>query len=274
MVVEDIFYYQQEAMLDLILDALQKKDFELLRGIQTLDSAIEWTGVQGIEAIMSTLIVESMHVAEEAKEIRSKLVVDADHYMDLDLYEVIQRRAQRFEERWIPLRRVARACKGLTRAIEAIQTLGSLGLIEWVQFDPKDGESVHIRLSPMWGGIIEGMERDGVSTDVFGSPMGKMLSIAITKKGFSSLIPLIASYNKAEQKEGEITHEDLLECYGMTHLPQRHMALLLERDAKKVDAIKAYVFNNGRRLIANPAGLRMNKDWRNLANSRYRRIKG
>jgi len=49
---------------------------------------------------------------------------------------------------------------------------------------------------------------------------------------------------------------------------------LLERDAKKVDAIKAYVFNNGRRLIANPAGLRMNKDWRNLANSRYRRIKG
>lgn len=270
MPIEDIFYYYQEDMLDFIIDALRGKNFEVLRGIQTLDSAIEWPGVQGVEAIMSILIVESMRVAEEAKEIRAKLAADADRYKDLNLYDVMQKRAERFEERWVPLRRVAAACKGLRRAIEAIQTLSSYGLIEWVQLDHSNAETVHIRLSSMWNGIIEGMERDGVSTDVFGSPMGKMLSIAMTKKGFSSLIPLLAAYNKAQKQGGEITTEDLEECYGRIHRPRRHMMLLLGRDAKKVGAIKAFPFNDGRRLIVNRAALRMNENWRNRAIRRYR----
>jgi len=263
-----MMYDYEETMLDIILDLLERNDLDLLRGIQTFDSALDYPGVMGMEAIMTVLFNESINAPAEAKQIREDLATKGTEIYTMGMYETLEKRAERLEKGLVPFSRVTSALKGLRSAVEDLYMLQKLGLIE-VERMESEMEPTHIRLSDIWNGAIEDIIRQGREATIFGSAMGRILSVAIHKKGFTSLIPLIHAYLLADRQGGELGTQQFLErCCPRVRRPYRFFTNLLERDKKKVDDIKAFTFNDGTRMIMNPAGVRTVKEWRTRANAR------
>lgn len=256
--MRDIMEDYKETLLELILNALEKGDSDLLNGIQTLDSALEYTGVMGMASVIDSLITASKEFLERAKKIRKMLETRSEYFTSIGEYEKLKETMERLEEGFIPVEYLFRACKNLKNVRTHVQILFELGLIEIK--DIRDRK--YIRFSKKI--------RDNLPY-LNGNAFGKILSVAVYKTGFTSLIPLIHAYLRAEKK-GEIKfNEFLYECVdGRVHKPARWAANLIERDKKKIDAIRAFE-EDGERLIVNPAAIYMIKEWRKLALERARK---
>lgn len=265
--MKDIYFDYQETLLDLIMDALERNDLDVLMGIQTFDAAISFSGSMSIESIIAFLFVNGVNAPAEAKQIREELAgSEGENLYIMGMYDSRKQEAERLENRLVPYSNIISASKGLRNAVKDLSILQELGIIK-VERDEQTGE-IYVGLSEMWDGILDDIARTGREAGVYGSAMGRILSIAIHKKGFTSLIPLIHAYLLAI-KNGKITNQDFLEkCCPRIHRPYRFFMNLIDRNWTKVDDIKVFKFWDGQRIILNPSGIRAVKVWRTLANAR------
>jgi len=257
-------------LIDFIKTSLVNGEIEDLMGLQTLDSAIDFTGITGMESIINVMFTESVKAPQEAKEIRERLATDWNHYYELGVAEKLQSRAEDLENGFIPIGKVENACGGLRQYLPHIQKLQDYDIIRAVAHSG----SVYTHLclpKETWGKTIDTIVRTGHETQVFGSAMGKLLGIALSDRGFSSLKPLILAYNKANRTTGEISNDMFIEeCCSAVSRPQRFHSNMIERDGKKADAIKAFKFIGDGKIILNTNGIRAISRWRTLAERRSR----
>jgi len=267
--VTSIWEDYQETLLDVIVDALTRRDLRALRGIQCLDASTEWTGAMGVESVLNVLFRASFEAPLEARRIRDQLASEAEALHDRGFYEALGAKAERLERRMFPIQEVTAACVGLRHGMEAVNELYSHGLVRVERPDPADPEALYVGLSALWDGFLEEIEKTGEieEANVYSSAMGKMLSIAMDG-GMSSVAPLVLIAHQAEGKGGEATYDELLECCAGHHRPKRFTDNLLQRGQKRPAAIRPFSSDYGNRLNVNVDLIYVVGLWRARANAR------
>jgi len=255
--MKGINHDRKEVLLPLIKHALQKGDTSMLQGLQTLDSAYGWTGTMGTESITAMLFHDTLKNQHEIEEKQKEF----DEYAKKGMvHKKLLEQIQLLKEGYIPISRVKAGCKGLRNFIDDINVLRINGFVELY---PDETNAQYIRLSSLWKNTIDNIKILGEETEVFGSSMGTLISIAIHGKGFSSLRPLIHAYETAS-RTGEITQDQWLSCCSIIRRPHRWIAKLVERDRKKVESIRVFERYDGV-MILNKNGIKAIKYWNKLA---------
>jgi hypothetical protein len=270
LLVKDIWNAYGETLLDLIKDAMRNNDFDLVRGIQSFDVSV-WTGLHGVEEIISTLLALTIYMMggmkKEAEELRRKLRENEDHYKKLGTYDALKKRLERLEGRWIYLPTLKASCRGLKNLLRQLIILRDMGFIE---IEGTDFEHANIRLSPLWDRVIEEIANRGYETHVFGSAIGRMIALGIEGKGFRQLKPIFMALNTAEKNNNEISMDELRKKYQLANLPYRHLAGMIKRDNKKHADIRLFAYYNDKRAVFMPHAIRAYVMWRERANMRVR----
>lgn len=264
--VRDIWDAYGETLLELIKDAMRNNDFDLIRGIQSFDVSV-WTGLQGVENIISTLLSltvdMSVNARREAAELRRRLRENEERYRILGTYDAIMRRIERLEGRWIYMPILRASCRGLKNLLRNLIILRDH---EFIEIDGEDFETANVRLSPsLWSRIIEEVSSRGYETHVFGSAIGKMIALGIEGRGFRQLKPIFLALQAAEQNNGEVSTEELRRKYQVVNLPYRHLANMIKRDNKKHADIRLLAYYDDRRAVFMPHTIRAYREWRTRA---------
>lgn len=265
--MNDIFDDYQVTLIEMITDALKEGNIEKLEGIQCFESAVDYTGIQGMESLINALIVETKQGYHEAKEIRKELATNWNECYARGETDRKQKEIDYLEKGYISIATIDNACNGLRRYLPMLDWLQSKGLIGG--FAEYGGALTHLFLpKDLWGKILDKIMIEGSENEIFGSAMGKMLALAHSNRGFRSIVPLILGCNKANSK-GEISSDVFLEeCCTAISRPHRFYANMMERDNKKNKNIKAIIFSGDGVLLLNPNAVHVVKEWRRLAEQR------
>lgn len=268
--VEDFWEYHPQALSDLILEALEKEDRELLRGLQCFSEATEWAGIQGMEKIVNTLFEKSLEKRKEAEEYKNRLVVNGNHYEEIGVYEALERRVNNLMKMEIPFLELKQACQ-LTKNqfLENLNMLEKNGFIETNRTRYWDS-SVMWLPKRYWEWVVEDVFRSGKSADIFISSLSKMIAYASKNKTIKTLQVIVNVLNK--HKDGEITLTEFGEAYAEKRLPYGAMANFIERDSKKAEDIRAITSRDENKLFFNREMLRANEMWRERAWELHRKL--
>lgn len=246
-----------ETILSIITEAMDREDFDLLRGIQAFDVSV-WAGTQGMENILSVIFEFSMKIRKEAQKLRERLTNDEEHYRRLGAYDAMMKRLQKLEMGEIALWRIRQACMGLRNVTEQIRALNNDGLVE---LRGTNIDNATVSLTPRWDGIIDNLSTKGIESEIFISALGKMIAIGIHKKGIGSLIPHLLCMIRAQETDGEISYLELEQRYAQEGFKYYQMAAIFKRDNKKDESIRLIGFHNEDRVQYTEHAMRAHRLW-------------
>ena len=234
------------------------------------------TGTHAYEAAIAALVRQMLSGLEEAKEIEKDLV---DHEMELKaqgLYESRRKVAQLLSRGLIPALRLDREVVGYRRkAIKIYLALRDAGFltIEEHEVGKSKRRVQWVGLNANWDGLIEDIQTGGESERMWASSAGIVLSLAIVRRGTTSLRPMFMGVLRADGKGGEIAYKELLlECYHGIR-KKKDLDIVLERQREKIDPLRIWSSDQGGRLIVNPNAAYAVKEWRRETN-RLARARG
>ena len=175
-----------KTICDVIYEAMQDGDYEILRGLQSFDLS-PWIGLRGVQAIIAVIVDLSIasnpfkYGLEERNGERDK---------ELGIYDHIKKRFDIEKEGKITYLRLRHALGSLSKKRWRLLKLAEIGLIE---IEPPGGitdESI-ISLTKLWNPFIEMIIKDEIEIKVFVSSLGKMIALGIEEKGIRFLKPII-----------------------------------------------------------------------------------
>ncbi len=268
--MEDIWTYHPDALGELILNALERRDFGLLRGLQCFSEATRWTVTEGMESIINTLFEKSIEMKREAEDLRSRLTADEAHYMYIGTYEKMKRRLERLEKMQIPFIEVKSVCRGLSprQFLEHIEMLEESGFIETNRSGGWERSLVWLPRR-YWDGIIDDAISRGSEDSIYGSALGTMIAHASRGKTVRTLKPIVNVLNKS--KDGETTENEATEEYIKQQLGVRKWYNFKKRDSMKNEQIKAIVYADGRKIIFSREMVLANRQWLTMTHELLRR---
>jgi len=271
--MEDIWTYHPYALGELILDALEKRDFEFLRGIQCFSEATRWTGLEGMVSIINALFEKSVEMKREAEDLRDRLTKDEAHYMYLGTYDSMKKRLERLEKMQIPFVEIKSICRDLSprKFLENIEMLEYFGFVETNKSGGWEGSLIW--LPPRyWDGIIDDAINRGSEDSIYSAALGTMIAHASRRKTIKTIKPIVNALN--ESNDGEITESEVKEKYIEQQLGVRKWFNFKRRDSQKNDQIKAIVYDDGRKIIFSREMVLANKRWLTRTNNLLRRRSG
>ena len=256
-----------ETLAELILDALENQNWQVIRGVQALDCFTEWTHLQGMESVINILFSTTFQLRKKAKSIRDDMRTNEVDYRYNGRWEVLEERARNLEAGKIPFTEIKSACHELShkRLLENIEFLEQAGFIET---DRQTGwVDSFVWLNPRyWDGIIDGAVKRGREQVIFSSSAGRMIATAAIgnwKRIPRSLQAIINAFNA--YKSGKMTRQDLAEKYIELGLSLRKMENMIRRDSRKTDDIKLIESDDGIALALKQHAIRALSLWRQLA---------
>ncbi len=254
--VHDLFDDYCKSLTNVILDALEGNDYELLRGIQCFSATTVWTNLQGMESLINTLFHKTIEMKKEAEEYRARLSANEVHYRTMGTYEVQEKRMKRHEQGKIPFQELKTSFNKMTRR-KFYNNLNMLEKNGFIRAD-KNGWNNSLVWLPdrYWGGIIEEAINRGEEESIYSSSLGKMIAFASLNKPTGSLKAIIITLKKHGEK---VTREKLKEAYLNEGIGERKMENFIKRDSQKRDDIRAIKYNDGRELHFNRELIRANE---------------
>jgi hypothetical protein len=272
----DFWTYHPNGLKELILDALETRNFEILRGIQCFSEASRWSTLEGMESIINTVVEKSVEMRIEADKLQRDLAEREEYYWRMGVYDAMQRRMEKLKEMKIPFRALKDCCLELRiRAfLRNVQYLEEKGFIETNRTrggDDMDAWEASTIWLPrrLWDGILDDAIVRGSESSVYTSALGTMIAHAAQGKTISTLKAIVNALNRS--KNGEMTHEELADEYAKKGLSARKMYNFSKRDAQKTGEIKAIASDDGRRVIFSREMLLVNRLWRERTNELLRR---
>ncbi len=266
------FWHEHPAALaELILDALEGNDFELLRGIQCFSEATRWTHLQGLEGFVNTIFMKTIGGLKEAKEFEKNLVDNELHYIQLGTYDTMRKRLDRMKEGKIQFSELKMTCIDLSqsRFMANLNMLESSGFIET---DRKQGEWDMCQVwlpKRHWDGIIEDSLTKGQEESVYSSALATMIAHASQNKTVKTLKVIYTTLRTHGNDPVSIQY--LRNKYNEFGIPVRKLNNFIKRDSQKIDQIKAITNFDGKELLFNREMIRFNTLWEERTRDRFRR---
>ncbi|MFQ6115939.1 MAG: hypothetical protein ACE5NG_17905 [bacterium] len=274
----EVLYWNEcwpEALCNVLRVFMARGDAAGVTGLLSLAVCHRGTGTHAYEAAVSALVRQILEGMEEAERIKQELV---DKELDLKaegLYESRKKTSELLSRGLVPLPRLAYEVVGYkSDAWEIYRALKNAGFLTVEEHKiGKSGRKVEwVGLNADWNGLIEDIKSRGMSKSMWASSAGILLCMAVTGKGISTVKPMYIGVLAADGKGGEISYRDLyLQCYaGGHHQGKKALDIILERQREKVDPLKIWPSDDGRRLIVNPNTVYAVKAWRRETNRLWR----
>jgi len=258
--VEDIWTYHPLALNELILNALETADFDLLRGIQAFSEVTRWTHIAGMESIINTLFEKTMEMHRQAQDLQTRLTENEAHYRELGAYDSMAKRLEKLSEKKIPFFEMKNICADLSAHafLENINFLEEHGFIETDRKGDWDVASMWLPRR-YWGELIWESIPIGKESSIFTSALATMIAHASQKETLSIIKATVNALNS--HSDGNIAREEFEQYFRMKGISIRKLYNFIERDAYKADDIKAFSSDDGRVLTFSRGILLANQRW-------------
>ena len=264
-----------EALCNVLKVFMAAGDASGVTGLLSLAVCHRGVMTHAYEAAIAALVRQTLEGMEEAEKIKQKLV---DEEMDLKaegVYKSQKRIAELLSRGLVPLFRLEHQVTGYkSEAWEIYRDLKNAGFLIIEEHEiGKSGRKVEwVCLTADWNGLIEDIKSRGMSKNMWASSAGKILSLAITRRGIRPLKHMYTAVLAADRRGGEISYRELFGiCYSGVREGKKALDIILERQREKVDALKIWPNDDGKRLIVNPNTAYAVKRWREEANRLARR---
>ncbi|MDP3012927.1 MAG: hypothetical protein Q8M92_01705 [Candidatus Subteraquimicrobiales bacterium] len=183
----------------------------------------------------------------EARTIRDKLKKREKELKRKGLYDAEEKRADLMGSGLVPLSRLQGSLSGYRRsATEIYAALNDAGLLRIEDHAPTSSSKPlsWIGINAKWDSLIEDIEIKGNAEEMFASSLGIMLCMAVDRRGITTVLPMARAIMFAEQNDGEISTEELRARYH-----GKALNILLERQREKIDKLKMFSSDDGKRLL-------------------------
>jgi hypothetical protein len=239
-----------------------------MSGILSLSVCHRGVATHAYECAVAALVRQILDGLAEAEKKKNRLVEDELNLKAEGVYEAQKKIAELLSRGLVPLIRLSYEVTGYrTQAREIYTALKNEGflIIEEHQFGR--GKSEWVGLNANWNGLIGDIKQSGTSKNVWASSAGIMLCMAVTGRGITTVQPMYMGILIADKKGGEIEYQDLLNT-AFANVPQgkKTLDIILERQREKIDQLKIWPSDDGKRLIVNPNAVYAVKAWRNETN--------
>lgn len=264
-----------EALCSVLKAFMAAGDASGVTGLLSLAVCHRGTGTHAYEAAISALVRQVLEGREEAEQIKQRLVDDELDLKAEGVYESQKRSAELLSRGLVPIPRLEHEVVGYkSKAWKIYRALKNAGflIIEEHRIG-KSGRTVEfVGLNADWNGLIEDIKDRGMSKSMWASSAGIVLCMAITRRGITTVKPMYIGVLAADERGGEISYRDLfLTCYaGGHHQGKKALDIILERQREKVDALKIWPSDDGRRLIVNRNTVYAVNAWRMETNRLWR----
>lgn len=255
--MEDMFTAYMKTICNVICQAMEDNNYEILRGLQSFDLS-PWMGLRGIE-LMVTVIVD---LSIASNPFRFGLDENSD---ELGLYDKIRKRFHLEKEGKISYGVLRYALGGLSDKITRLNKLAQKGLIEIGPTTSITSDQSLISLTKLWNPFLETVIRDEVEMKFFISSLGKMVALGVEEKGIRFFKPIIRALNSAENNNSEISMDDFLNYYIETGLPYYYFPISIRTDEKKSESIRLIAFKDNKRILFNEHSIKALQVWRTAA---------
>jgi len=259
--MEDMFKAYEKTVCNVICEAMENQDYEILRGIQSFDLS-PWMGLRGVEVIITVIV--DLTIA--SNPFRFNLDNDVEQtYNELGIYDKIKERFDLESEGRIPygvLRYILGELKSKRNKLEGLAEKGLLNI------EPSGkilSDNCLISLTEIWNPLLQRIINDELEPRVFISSLGKMIALGVGEKGIRFIKPIINALNRAENNDAEILLEDFLNIYLDMGLPYYYFPISIRTDEKKSETIRLIAYKNNEKIIFNRHSIRALQEWRRVA---------
>ena len=277
---EELYWKEDwpQALCNVLKAFMEAGDASGVTGLLSLAVCHRGTRTHAYEAAISALVRQILEGREEAEQIKQRLV---DEELDLKaegVYESLKKSAEVLGRGLVPIFRLEREVRGYrSKAWEIYRDLKNAGFLTIEEHKiGKSGRKVEfVGLNADWNGLIEDIKDRGMSKSMWASSAGIVLCMGVTGRGITTVRPMFIGVLAADKKGGQISYRDLfLTCYaGGHHQGKKALDIILERQREKVDALKIWPSDDGRRLIVNPNTVYAVRAWR-METNRLWRLRG
>jgi hypothetical protein len=274
---EDLYWKEdwKNALCNVLKAFMETGDASGVTGLLSLAVCHRGTRTHAYEAAISALVRQILEGREEAKQIKQELI---DEELDLKaegVYESRKKSAELLERGLVPIVRLEYEVVGYkSKAWEIYRALKNAGflIVEEHKIGKSGRDVAFVGLNANWNRLIEDIKDRGMSKSMWASSAGIVLCMAVTGRGISTVRPMFIGCLAADKKGGQISYRDLfLNCYAGGHYQgKKALDIILERQREKVDALKIWPSDDGKRLIVNPNTVYAVKAWRTETNRLWR----
>ena len=259
--MEDMFKAYEKTVCDVICEAMENQDYEILRGIQSFDLS-PWMGLRGVEIIITVIV--DLTIA--SNPFRFNLDSDVEQtYKELGIYDRIKERFDLESEGKIPYEILRYILGELKNKRNKLEGLAEKGLINIEPSGKIVSDNCLISLTEIWNPLLERIINDEIEPRLFISSLGKMVALGVGEKGIRFIKPIINALNRSENNDGEILLEDFLNIYLDMGLPYYYFPISIRTDEKKSEAIRLIAYKNNEKVIFNRHSIRALQEWRRAA---------
>jgi hypothetical protein len=237
-----------DALLNTLHDSMENGDVQALLGLSSL--AVCHRQSTDYEAAVCTLVREILRGVHEARTIQEDLKNREEELKRRGLYNTEKRRADLLGAGLVPLSRLERTLVGYRRAArEVYAALAEARLLKIEEHAPTSSSKpiTWIGINANWGRLIDDIGITGKVEDMFASSLGIMLCIAVDRRGFTTVLPMARAILSAEDDNGEIDLEELRVRYRNV----KALNTILERQREKIDSLKIFPSDDGKKLLVN-----------------------
>jgi hypothetical protein len=245
---------QIHGLADVVYDALNSADDELIRGLQSFSVSL-WSWTIAGAAIMSYVVRRT--VEERKKKIERRREVEEKN-IQLDPEE----RIRLYDDRiWISFQELRHSHKNINTVkviIKGLEVRPS-PFIEVSDENPPgyehDPRGVFVSLTPVWNLMLERLERNEKETNIFSESIGKLLTLSILRDmkyaccGVRSYKPIALLASKVPDDKTEITMDEIHEIYDGIKLPRGTFYQMMSYDGQKDPGIRLIKANTGKGIL-------------------------
>jgi hypothetical protein len=261
--MEDMFNAYMATVCNVIRNAMEQEEYEILKGIQSFDLS-PWMGLRGIEIILSVIVDLSI----ASNPFKFDLDYETERqYNEFGIYDRIRSRFNLEKEGKISYGVLKYALGDLTNKKEKLEGLASKGFIEIEPTGRIFADDCKIALTEIWDPFIQEIISNEVRLKFFISSLGKMIALGIGEKGIRFIKPIIIALNRSESNNGEISLQEFFEIYIDAGLPYYYFPISLRTDEKKHESIRLIDFQDRDKIIFKRHSLNGLQIWRTAAQS-------
>jgi len=272
---EDIYWKEcwPTALIEVLRDFMQSGDASGVTGLLSLSVCHRGTATHAYECAIAALVRQILEGFVEAEKIKERLVREELELKAEGVYEVNQKIAELKSRGLVPLSLLGFEVEGYRKdAREIYTTLKDAGFLIIEEHVVGRSRSEWVGLNANWNGLIGDIKDSGASKNMWASSAGIMLSMAVTGRGITTVQPMYIGVLAVDNRGGEITYQDLRNiAYGKVHQGKKALDIILERQREKIDPLKIFPSDDGRKLIVNQNVTYAVKAWRDRTNALARR---
>ena len=259
--MKDIFDGYMATVCDVIYNAMEEREYDILKGIQSFDLS-PWMGLRGVEAILTVIVDFSI----ASNPFRFNLDYEAEQqYNEFGIYDLIRKRFELEKEGKISYGVLKFALGDLRKKKEKLEKLAANGFIEIEPTDKIITDDCKISLTKIWDPFIQEIIRNEVTIKFFISSIGKMIALGIGEQGITFIKPIIRALNFAEKNKNQISLQKFFELYVDEGMPYYYFPISMRTDEKKHESIRLIEFQDRKSITFQKNSINALKEWRTAA---------